>query len=80
MESTQHEILVHISAQSRASDDKGYLSLAKAIQEFKPAIMTRVTDRPETRTIAEEVAVSNMARSVNIVNTAVWCYPPSVRH
>ena len=52
METRADELLVHIAAPSRALDDKRYIAVAKAIRDFRPAVITRVsgpdTDSPST--------------------------------
>ena len=36
------ELLVHVAAGARAADDIRYLAIAQAIQDFRPAIITKV--------------------------------------
>ncbi|OAL17502.1 hypothetical protein AYO22_11537 [Fonsecaea multimorphosa] len=48
METVENELLVHINAPSTARDDRRYISIAKSILDFRPAIITKVsgTDPP----------------------------------
>lgn len=43
MEMAEHELLVHIAASSRLQDDKRYIAVARAVLDFQPAIITRVS-------------------------------------
>ncbi|EXJ56566.1 hypothetical protein A1O7_06910 [Cladophialophora yegresii CBS 114405] len=40
----EHELLVHITASSTALDDKRYVAMARSVLEFRPAIITRVSE------------------------------------
>jgi hypothetical protein len=39
----EHELLVHVTASSTARDDKRYVDIARAVLDFRPAIVTRVS-------------------------------------
>jgi hypothetical protein len=67
MDAREVELLVHITAPSRASDDVRYLAIASSVQDFQPAIRTRISGPDEDVKAARVVEMGSISVNTRLV-------------